>query len=218
MNSNGLMDTSPHRAVTALPPNWSWERFKVLDLGLPKKGNPLKPLIGHVVAIHCQKHNRYVRMNNRGDMDVSPRRGYGSIPGGWAWERFLVVDAGRGEVAFHSASHNRFIRLRNNADMDGSGRRAANHLPGGWTWERYKPVDAGGGYIAFHSRVHHRFMRMNRNNRMDGSGRRAANALPGGWTWERFRILDLGRPQKNPLRRLIGHMVAIHSPKHNKYV
>merc|ERR1719217_1750718 len=98
-------------------------------------------------------------------MDVSPRRGYGSIPGGWAWERFLVGDGGNGQVAFWSRSHNRFIRIRG-GDMDASGTQSAKHLPKGWSWERFTPVDVGNGYIAFHNPKHNRFMRMNMNNRM----------------------------------------------------
>merc|ERR1719156_276105 len=175
------MDTSPRRSVNALPPNWSWERFKILDLGMPQK-NPFRALIGHWVALWCPKHHRYVRMNNKGDMDVSPRRGWGSIPGGWQWERFFVVDAGNGEVAFHSAAHNRFIRLNNKQDMDGSGHKPVNQLPRGWSWERFTPVDAGNGMVAFHNKANKRFMRMRNNNRMDGSGTKAFNALPKGWT------------------------------------
>merc|ERR1719191_818335 len=209
------MDGSGTRAANDIPDGWTWERFKILDLGL--KGEPLQPLIGHMVAIYCPRHGRYVRMNKDRDMDRSPPRDWGSIPNDWDWERFQVVDAGQGEVAFHSPIHNRFIRLRENADMDASDLKAPNQLPGDWTWERFTAVGTNDGQVAFHSGRHNRFMRMRDNNRMDGSDTRAAHDIPDGWTWERFKVLDLGL-KGEPLQPLIGHMVAIYCPQHGRYV
>ena len=33
------------------------------------------------------------------------------LPRGWYWERFVVVDAGNGEIALHNSAHNRFLGL-----------------------------------------------------------------------------------------------------------
>jgi hypothetical protein len=196
MNGNKRMDASGTRGANAIPPGWTWERFKILDLGLPKQDS-LRALRGHWIALHCEKHNRYVRMNNKGRMDVSPYYKYGSIPSDWEWERFMVVYAGHGQYAFHNRKHNRFIRLNNQKDqhkaMDASGKRPANRLPGGWTWERFKIVDAGDGQVAFYNKKNNRFMRMDgKHKHMDGSGKKNSPKLPNGWTWEKFRILDLG--------------------------
>ena len=33
MNGNGNMDGSDHKGMDELPPDWTWERFKVVDAG-----------------------------------------------------------------------------------------------------------------------------------------------------------------------------------------
>merc|ERR1719412_2126050 len=57
-----IMDISPRTAANALPADWKWERFTIVDLG---KGQ---------VALHNTYHNRFMRMNaGRKIMDLSPR-------------------------------------------------------------------------------------------------------------------------------------------------
>eukprot|EP00747_Dinoflagellata_sp_TGD_P031070 gnl/TRDRNA2_/TRDRNA2_135053_c0_seq1.p1 gnl/TRDRNA2_/TRDRNA2_135053_c0~~gnl/TRDRNA2_/TRDRNA2_135053_c0_seq1.p1 ORF type:complete len:723 (+),score=125.29 gnl/TRDRNA2_/TRDRNA2_135053_c0_seq1:138-2171(+) len=131
-------------------------------------------------------------------MDGSGEHAWGSLPDGWTWERFVVVDAGKGEFAFHSEIHNRFIRMHQNVKMDNSGTKDFNKLPAGWTWERFVPVEVGDGKIALHSRIHGRFIRLRADNNLaDGSDKKQRNALPPGWTWERFQVLDLGPAKTN---------------------
>jgi hypothetical protein len=141
-------------------------------------------IVGACIAFHCNVHNRFIRMHG-GDMDASGHMAASSLPGGWTWERFKVVDAGNGQLAFHNSVHNRFMRMNNNRDMDGSGTRAANQLPTGWTWERFTVVSAGNGQAALHNKVHNRFVRLNGGG-ADASGTAGDNQLPTGWTWERF--------------------------------
>jgi hypothetical protein len=146
--------------------------------------------IGKTVALHSKSHNRFMRMNDKSDMDTAAKD-INQLPKGWTWERFVVVDAGGGEIALHSKSHNKFARMNANRDMDASGTKNINQLPKGWTWERFKVVDAGNGEIALHNKIHNRFVRMNKNGKMDASDKKAAKDLPPAkvWGWERFRVV-----------------------------
>jgi len=164
-------------------------------------------LVGSVVALHNQIHNRWVRMHaDKNEMDASSSASATYLPSGWTWERFKVVNAGNGQVAFHNSVQNRYIRLRNDTkDMDRSGSAGDNALPSGWTWERFTVVDGGNGEYAFHNSISNRFMRMNNNADMDTWGENAVNNLPTGHTWERFKIVDAGTLQvKNPCNFQIG--------------
>jgi hypothetical protein len=83
MNDRGGMDTSVPVAADALPPNWTWERFRLVDVG---RG---------LHALYSAAHKRFVRMNNRGGMDASATVAGPSLPAGWTWEQFHVQPAGR---------------------------------------------------------------------------------------------------------------------------
>ncbi|MBE2248218.1 MAG: DUF4476 domain-containing protein [Myxococcus sp.] len=62
-----------------LPPSWSWERFRVVD-----GGNGL-------VALYNPTHRRFLRVNDRGQVDASDVRPRGDLPSDWSWERFQIV-------------------------------------------------------------------------------------------------------------------------------
>merc|ERR1711937_693334 len=141
-------------------------------------------MVGHMISIYSPKQKKYLRMNNKGDIDVSPTRKYGSIPDRWEGARFLVVNAGNDQVALHSPRFNRFIRMRNNKDMDASSSRAALALPLGWSWERFTAVRAGDGEVAFHNKVHKRFLRMT-SAKCDASDTKDEDDLPDSWDSER---------------------------------
>jgi len=177
--------------------------------------------IGKEVAFHSKAHNRYIRMNSGTYADSSDPKSATDLPRSWGWEKFLVVDAGKGDIALHCASHNRFLRMTNKKNIDRSGTKDKTKLPSGWTWERFKAVNAGNGEIALHNKVHNRFVRMtNRNIKgsrgkhkdMDASGKKAANALPGNWGWERFKIVVAAWDAP------VGKLVAFHSKVHNRYI
>merc|ERR1719446_761808 len=205
-----------------LPPDWTWERFTVVDAGNGQ------------IALHCPIHNRFVRLNGDGNMDSSPPTPANALPPDWTWERWSVkittpppavgppveapppaapAPAGASllpigaEVALHSTIHNRFMRLHSNGNMDGSGHMAMNDLPADWTWERFWVVDGGNGQIALWSAIHNRFVRMHANGNMDGSGHMGKDNLPPDWTWERFTVVDAGNGQ-----------IALHCPIHNRFV
>jgi len=118
--------SSPKPFGLPLPKHWTWELFKVVDAGNGR------------VAFHSAVHNKFLRMNNKQDMDASPVKNYDQLPPEWGWEKFTPVDAGNGNWAFHQKDHNRFIRMNNKQDMDASSVKNLDQLPGGWTWERFK--------------------------------------------------------------------------------
>jgi len=151
--------------------------------------------VGKVVVLHSKTHNRFIRMNNKADMDTSSTKSIKDIPAAssWTWERFTLVDAGGGEVALHNRIHNRFVRMNNKADMDTSSTKAIKDLPSAtqWPWERFQVVNAKGGEIALHSKTHNRFIRMNNKAAMDVSSTKAVKDLPPAksWPWERFMLV-----------------------------
>merc|ERR1719161_1859839 len=110
--------------------------------------------VGHVVALHNSIHNRFVKLTD-GGAETSPTHAATDLPKDWTWERFLVVDAGNGEIALHNKVHNRFLRM-NGEKMDASAKADADKLTAGMTWEMFKVVDAGGGQIALHNKIHNR--------------------------------------------------------------
>merc|ERR1719375_2836183 len=122
------MDSSPRKAWNKMPRGWNWERFRVV-----KAGNGQ-------IALHSRTHNRFVRMNGKGGVDVSPARSWKKLPSGWQWERFTVVNAGNGQIALHNKAHNRFLRMNKSGRIDATPRRAASKLPRSWTWERFTVV------------------------------------------------------------------------------
>merc|ERR1719456_217911 len=167
-------------------------------------------------------------------MDASAEKAADALPDNWTWERFIVVDAGNGEIALHSKIHNKFIRMNSDGNMDASAEKDVDALPDNWTWERFKLVDAGNGDIALHCAIHNKFIRMNADGNMDVSAEKAADALPPAdqWTWERFTpvIVDLFPPTPAPTAPPtpaptpapgtlpIGAEVALHSSIHNKFI
>merc|ERR1719409_2066492 len=149
MRNNGRMDASARRAASQLPRGWTWERLTVVRYGCrrvrkrrprprprrPRRKRPVRRirwrpgrLLPGCVALHNKVHNRFVRMNNKRDMDVSPRKAWNRMPRGWNWERFRIVKAGNGQIALHSRVHNRFIRMTKSGRMVATLRRAASKL------------------------------------------------------------------------------------------
>ena len=124
--------------------HWPWARFRVVDAGNGE------------IALHSPKHNRFVRMNDKKDMDASDHQNYQDLPSAshWPWERFrpvmTMLPVGS-FIALHSTVHNRFVRMTNEWHLDASSEQSWKSLPSDWTWERFRVVDAGNGEIALHS-------------------------------------------------------------------
>jgi len=162
------------------------ERFKVVDA--PGYFNRMP--VGKVVALHNNIHNRFMRMNKRGKMDTSDPKDFKKLPSPrrWQWERFSVIDAGKGDIALHSAHHNKFVRMSSSSRMDTAGTTDKKSLPNNWTYERFRIVDAGNNQIALHNQRHRRFVSMNviggaKNGYMGRSGQKNNDQLPStnGW-------------------------------------
>ena len=196
------MDSSGHKAASALPPahQWTHERFTVLS----KHGK---------VALHNAYWNRYMRMLSDGTVDCSAPHDAGSMPDGWKGEWFTVVPAPPrlepgSVVAFHSKVSGRFLRLNGDSqDMDQSGEKEMNQLPPGWSWERFTVVDAGNGEVALHSAHFNRFVKVGEGRDPQVSGHVDANALPDNWARERFAVVPAG-----------DGVIALHSAIENRFL
>jgi hypothetical protein len=79
-----------------------------------------KPVPGNVVALHSPHNNAFLRVYN-GNVDYAGgSTSQDQLPFDWDSERFLIVDAGHGQVAFYNISHRIFLGI------DKSGRAAVN--------------------------------------------------------------------------------------------
>ncbi len=202
MNSDGDMDSSGHKAASALPPahQWTHERFTVLS----KHGK---------IALHNAYWNRYMRMLSDGTVDCSAPHDAGSMPDGWKGEWFTVVPAPPrlepgSVVAFHSKVSGRFLRLNGDSqDMDQSGEKEMNQFPPDWWWERFTVVDAGNGEVALHSAHFNRFVKVGEGCDPQVSGHVDANALPDNWARERFAVVPAG-----------DGVIALHSAIENRFL
>jgi serine/threonine protein kinase len=155
--------------------------------------------IGQHVALFNSYNRRFVQM--RGDKTVGVLDDSSVNPGNlesWRdWERFLVVDAGYGEVAFFNPEHQRFLQIRDERHgwtvgvLDEPSVRPQN-LESWRNWERFRIVDAGNGKYALHNAHHNRFVRV-ANGSVDGlGGPKDVNKLPpeSEWGSERFEIVQ----------------------------
>ena len=165
---------------------------------------------GSHIALHNSHFKRYVSMSpDEVKGTDSERELADGLPLDWYWARFVVVDAGNGEIALHSSAHNRFLGLWYN-DVGVSARVAANQLGSDWTAEKFTVVQAGNGQIALHNKAANRFLKM-WHQTVEPSSERAP-PLPDDWSIERFGVLHL-RPYLVP-----GSVVALHSVGFNRFV
>lgn len=148
--------------------------------------------VGTQVALWNPIWKRFIRMRPDNNLlDKSGQRNDKSLPTGWTWEQFRVVEGKNGLIALWSPMWKHFLRMhRDIAQLDKSGRKdQPYHLPDGWTWERFKVIDAKDGYIALWNPTHRRFVRMPSGTYMDKSGIRDNGSLPSNWTWEKFWVV-----------------------------
>ena len=110
------------------------------------------------------------------------------------YERFMVVDAGGGQLAFYSPLHRRFLKMYADGRVgaDPHTDRSAGDLPHDWPCERFTAVNAGEGRVALHNPRANRFLRLTQDLRVDGyGGPMDATALPPyeQWPTERFEVV-----------------------------
>ena len=116
---------------------------------------------GNIIALHNTDQNRFVRMNgHNGRMDSSPPASFDNLPANWLWEKFVVVDAGRGQIALHNTKTNRFCRM-SGSDLDSGNPTDVDKLSPKWAYEPFTVVADGGiGEVALYNTYHKRFARM----------------------------------------------------------
>ena len=152
-----------------------------------------------------------------------------TLPNGWTWERFKVIDAGEGDIALHSVHHNRFIMMNDQQGFQASLLFDEFSLPIGHLWERFKLVDALNGKIALHSAHFNRFMMMGQNRQILAGGILNWDALPAhNHDWERFTAIESSYVAPCPLLYfakmasckawLVGQTVAFYSTWHSRFI
>jgi hypothetical protein len=94
------------------------------------------------------------------------------------WERFIVVDAGGGNIGFQAANN-----LYVTAENAGTSPLIANRTGVG-SWETFLEVDAGGGNIGLRAAVNSKYVRADNN----GSSPLIAKSTTVG-TWESFTVV-----------------------------
>ena len=114
------------------------------------------------------------------------------------WERFLIVDAGHGEIALYNARHGRFLKLSADESASGGGELNSDELPPREECglERWVFVPAPDESWALYHPCTKRFLRMEDNLNVNGSVSEVAtkNDLPAAWTHERWDLLMLPEP------------------------
>ena len=106
-------------------------------------GYDTSKLIGKSIALYNPTHKRFVRMPTGTNMDKSGEKADGTLPNGWIWEKFKIVELGNGLIALYNPTHKRFVRMPDGTNMDKSGERPDGTLPQDWAWEMFKVVDVG---------------------------------------------------------------------------
>jgi hypothetical protein len=92
------------------------------------------------VFLYNPHHKRFVRMmgdnvnGGGGEIEMD------ALPAAWDSERFVIVNAGGGEIALHNATHRRFVRLIGKDVEAKGGEKAVNELPADWDSERFTLV------------------------------------------------------------------------------
>lgn len=116
------------------------------------------PQDGMEVALHCELHNRFLKMGGP-NLGASSSLDPELLPGNWKEERFRVRHLQGNRWAFHSTVNNRFIHATNNA-VRGGGQRDVNveNVPDD---EIFEVRHEGGGEVSLFNVHRQRFVEMN---------------------------------------------------------
>lgn len=118
-------------------------------------------------------NNMYVTADNNGTNALIAKS-----PSIGTWERFVVVDAGSGNIGFQAANN-----LYVCADSGGASALIANRTSVG-SWETFTEVDAGGGNIGLRAAVNSKYVRADNN----GTSPLIAKSTSVG-NWESFTVV-----------------------------
>jgi len=194
-----VVDRSGTTAFEALPSDWTWEKFAVVDAG------------DGLIALHCPKWNRFLSLSPEGEVYGSPHRAASQFPSGWSWQKFKAVYAYDGMLALHSPTHNRFVSMTDHT-VQATSHRNQDSVQESWTWERFQVLRTKwllqpGTVVGFHNAIHNRYITMGSDGTMYPSAERDYDLeLPEGWTWQRFTVVDAGNGE-----------YGLHNARHNKF-
>ena len=184
------------------------------SLSLPG-GHPFLPLqvtsapsAGATIALRARAAGHFLQMSNEKTSSGQACRAKGLAESisvaqfqeqsHWRdWERFLIVDAGHGEIALYNAKHRRFLKLpADESASGGGGELNSDQLPPREKWglERWVFVPAPDESWALYNPCSKRFLRMEDNLNVNGNVSKVAtkNDLPAAGTHERWDLLKLG--------------------------
>ena len=153
--------------------------------------------LGRIVTIFSPSEKRFVYIRDNGKVGRSEISQDGSLPHGWSWERFLVVDGGNRQIVLWNLSWRRFLRMDDKPGMSAHEERPDGALPADWNWERFRVIDVGGGLMGLWSPTHKRFVRMS-NDPPDTSEVREDATMPSGWVGERLQLEARGTSFEHP--------------------
>ena len=86
-------------------------------------------------------HQKFLRMHSKGHTDLSGKKGFNDVPGGWTWERFHIVKTPKtNRYALWNPHNKRFVRAHNNKKKVDSNTSKDGRIPHNWGWERFEFV------------------------------------------------------------------------------
>ena len=162
-------------------------------------------VFGQTYAFHNLMHNRFLRMTG-GDIDSSDTCSVKDLPASCLWERFLVVDAGYGQVALQNPAHKSFVLVGDQGDVTKSVPRDSSQLSSA-NWElreRFQIVFAGNGQVALRSVFSGRFLSV------EGIHVNAHPTHVG--SWETFTAVGVPGPLQ------VGHTYAFHNAPQRRFL
>lgn len=138
---------------------------------------------GNVVALHSERHNRFIRLYEGLVNGHSGRKDIDEFPEKWDSEEFLVVQLAESTFAFYSVPHGQYISMNKNRTMNGVDKRAQEDDE---NFDEHKFIvrDEGNGKISLLSIRHEFFVRMDENGNIERS---AVDTRE----WEHFNVVLL---------------------------
>ena len=175
---------------------------------LPPPPVTLKP--GMTIALHNRFFNQYLNLHSGhgtgpGVVGSSHTRSFeAGLPSNWEMERWLVVDAGGGEIALHNQRWNRFLTINH---MLWGHPATAREFHTSWGHQKFT-VGHSQGFIGLHNKLTGKWVSVGHHHSSYASPPHAT--LPAGWTHQQFRVQVL-QPYLKP-----GSTVGLFSRIHNR--
>ncbi|KAI2511172.1 hypothetical protein MHU86_3307 [Fragilaria crotonensis] len=143
---------------------------------------------GNIVALHSERHNRFIRLCRGLVNGHGGRKDIDKFPEKWGSEEFLVIQLAESTFAFYSVPHGQYIGMNKNRTMAGIDSKAEEDDEN-FDEHEFIVRDEGNGKISLLSLRHDCFVRMDDKGNMDGNAVVARE-------WEHFNVVLL---LKNPV-------------------